>query len=137
MDNLTARQRSETMRRVHSADTAPELKLRRYLHRLGYRYRLHDPALPGKPDLVFVGRRKIIFIHGCFWHGHACRAGRNRPASNTAYWGAKLARNQARDQGNCRRLRALGWRVMVVWECQLSDLERVGRRVAAFLNDGR
>jgi DNA mismatch endonuclease (patch repair protein) len=137
MDNLTARQRSETMRRVHSVDTSPELKLRRFLHRLGYRYRLHDPTLPGKPDLVFACRRKIIFVHGCFWHWHACRAGRNRPVSNTGYWGAKLARNQARDRKHYRRLRALGWRVMVVWECQLGDLDRVGRKVAAFLNDGR
>jgi DNA mismatch endonuclease (patch repair protein) len=137
MDNLTARQRSETMRRVHSVDTSPELALRRFLHRLGYRYRLHDPALPGKPDLVFPSRRKIIFVHGCFWHGHACPAGRNRPVSNTGYWGAKLARNQTRDRKHGRCLRALGWRVMVVWECQLANLDRIADRITRFLNDAR
>ena len=137
MDNLTARQRSETMRRVRSVDTSPELSLRRFLHRLGYRYRLHHSALPGKPDLVFPSRRKIIFVHGCFWHGHACPAGQNRPASNTGYWGAKLARNQARDRKHARTLRALGWRVMVVWECQLANLDRIADRITRFLNDGR
>ena len=137
MDNLTARQRSETMRRVHSVDTSPELALRHFLHRLGYRYRLHDSALPGKPDLVFPARRKIIFVHGCFWHGHACPAGRNRPVSTTSYWGAKLTRNQTRDRKHARSLRALGWRVMVVWECQLANFDRVARRITSFLNDGR
>ena len=134
MDNLTPGQRRETMRRVRSVDTTPELTLRRALHRLGYRYRLHDAALPGKPDLVFVSRRKVIFVHGCFWHGHSCRAGRNRPASNLAYWNVKLERNHRRDGMNRRRLRSLGWDVLVVWECQLRELDRVEKRVIEFLN---
>lgn len=136
MDNLTPGQRRETMRRVRSVDTAPELTLRRALHRLGYRYRLHDSALPGKPDLVFASRRKVIFVHGCFWHGHACRAGRNRPATNLAYWSGKLERNHRRDRTNRRRLRSLGWDVLIVWECELREPGRVERRVIDFL-DGR
>jgi DNA mismatch endonuclease (patch repair protein) len=137
MDNLTPGQRRETMRRVRSVDTGPELKLRRALHRLGYRYRLHDSALPGKPDLVFPSRRKIIFVHGCFWHGHACPAGGNRPASNLVYWNAKLQRNSARDRANRAKLRSLGWDVLVVWECQLGNLPRLERQVMKFLAAAR
>ncbi len=111
--------------------------VRAAVHRLGFRYRLHCRALPGNPDLVFPSRRKIIFVHGCFWHGHACRAGRNRPASNTGYWIAKLDRNRQRDRVNRARLRRLGWQVLVVWECQLKDPARLPVRIARFLGESQ
>ena len=142
MDSLTTAQRSERMRRVRSEDTKPEMLIRRLLHRLGYRYRLHCGDLPGKPDLVFPGRSKIIFVHGCFWHGHRCRSGLNKPASNLAYWMPKLLRNKARDRKNKGLLKRLGWDVLVVWECQLGR-ESLARDLAAlqapvsFSADGR
>jgi DNA mismatch endonuclease (patch repair protein) len=120
MDNLTQAERSDLMRRVRSRNTSPEIAVRRIVHRLGYRYRLHDRGLPGNPDIVFPSRGKIILVHGCFWHGHRCRAGLNTPVSNTAYWTNKLSRNKERDQRNIRRLRKLGWNVLVVWECELA-----------------
>lgn len=123
------------MRRIRSTDTAPELAVRRLLYRLGYRYRLHRKELPGRPDLVFLKRRKVIFVHGCFWHVHTCNAGR-QPKTNQVYWSAKLARNVERDALNQAALLALGWESLVVWECQLHipglDLERT---LVAFLGE--
>lgn len=107
------------MRRVRSTNTAPELHVRRLIHGLGYRFRLHRADLPGKPDIVFPVRRKVIFVHGCFWHGHGCKAGRNRPRSNVEYWTPKLRRNQARDAHDIAALAQLGWNILVVWECAL------------------
>jgi DNA mismatch endonuclease (patch repair protein) len=133
MDHLTPVERSQQMRLVRSENTKPEMAVRRMVHRMGFRYRLHVKDLPGHPDLVFPGRRKIIFIHGCFWHGHRCRAGMNRPASNVNYWTRKLERTRKRDRGNIRMLGRLGWDVLVLWECQLRR-ESLPRRVAAFLN---
>jgi len=121
------------MARVRGKDTQPELRLRRILHGMGYRYRLHVAALPGKPDIVFPSRRKIVFMHGCFWHGHSCRAGQKRPASNRIYWDEKLAKNMARDKSNRRQLGKLGWRILVVWECQMRNEARLGRRLVDFL----
>ena len=106
------------MRAVRSKDTAPELLVRKLAHALGYRFRLHRRDLPGTPDLAFPGRRKAIFVHGCFWHRHDCPRGRSTPATRTDYWNGKFARNVARDRRDRRRLRADGWGVMVVWECQ-------------------
>jgi DNA mismatch endonuclease (patch repair protein) len=106
------------MRQIHSTDTGPELAVRRLLHGLGYRYRLHRKELPGHPDLVFVSRRKVIFVHGCFWHAHTCKAG-HPPKSNQVYWSAKLARNVERDARNQFALRSLGWECLVIWECQI------------------
>ena len=134
MDLLTQAQRSETMRRVLSANTKPELAVRSLVHRLGYRYRLHVADLPGKPDLVFPSKRKIILVHGCFWHGHRCRAGRNRPASNVVYWAKKLEGNQIRDRKNLTRLRKLGYRVLIVWECNL-ERDSFERDLVCFLSD--
>lgn len=122
------------MRAVKGADTKPEMAVRRMLHRLGYRYRLHAAGLPGKPDLVFPSRRKVIFVHGCFWHQHRCPAAA-RPASRREYWDAKLDRNVQRDRRNRRLLRALGWRTLVVWECQLRAPSRLERRLVDFLNE--
>lgn len=110
-------QRSRIMRAVRRQDTAPELAVRRLLHAVGYRYRLHDRALPGSPDLVFSRRRKAIFVHGCFWHGHDCRTSLT-PKSRQEYWHAKIDRNRARDQLNVEKLEEKGWTVLCVWECE-------------------
>src|SRR5690606_3067519 len=120
----TAAQRSQIMRAVKSRDTKPELVVRRLLHGMGYRYRLHRPDLPGKPDIVFTSRRKVIFIHGCFWHGHDCPRGARVPATNTAYWIAKIGRNVTRDQKSLAELADAGWAALVLWECELgADLQ--------------
>jgi DNA mismatch endonuclease (patch repair protein) len=136
MDTFTAAERAAIMRRVRGKDTGPEMAVRRMVHRMGYRYGLHRADLPGNPDLVFPCRGKVLFVHGCFWHGHNCRAGRNRPSSNRGYWIPKLDRNQARDAANRRRLRALGWGVLTVWECQLNTPESLRLRIARFLETG-
>ena len=125
--------RSEMMAAVRSKDTKPELLVRRLVHGMGYRYRLHRPDLPGKPDLVFSGKRKIIFVHGCFWHQHNHCIFSHVPKSNASYWAPKLARNQARDIEHLRHLRALGWKCLVLWECELKDSERLLRRLTKFL----
>jgi DNA mismatch endonuclease (patch repair protein) len=132
MDTFTPAERSAVMRRVRGKDTKPEMAVRSLVHRLGYRYALHRRDLPGNPDLVFPARGRVIFVHGCFWHGHTCRAGRNRPSSNQSYWIAKLNRNQARDAANRRRLRSLGWQTLVIWECELKDQDRLRARIARF-----
>jgi len=124
--------RSEIMRAVKSRDTNPEMIVRRLVHRLGYRYRLHRQDLPGKPDLTFPGRRKVVFMHGCFWHGHDCARGARVPKNNRDYWTAKIARNQARDANECERLRAMGWSVLTVCECEIKDLG-LESRLRAFL----
>jgi DNA mismatch endonuclease, patch repair protein len=136
MDVFDTEKRSEIMRRVKGRDTTPELLVRRLVHRMGYRFRLHRKDLPGKPDLVFPGRRKIIFVHGCFWHGHTCRRGRNRPSTRREYWDRKLDRNKERDQQTTRRLRRMGWSVLIVWECQLrpSKIDTTLRRIQRFLD---
>jgi DNA mismatch endonuclease (patch repair protein) len=126
--------RRRTMQAVKSKDTGPELLVRRLLHARGYRYRLHKRDLPGRPDIVFPGRRKVIFIHGCFWHGHHCRRGARVPKSNTDYWTAKIARNRARDQAARKRLKAKGWIALVLWECELRDKEMLARRAEKFLH---
>jgi DNA mismatch endonuclease (patch repair protein) len=121
------------MRAVRGKDTTPELKVRRLVFSLGYRYRLHSTKLPGRPDLVFPARCKAIFIHGCFWHGHTCAAGANQPRSNQSYWQAKIARNRARDAVNIVSLRRLGWKSLVLWECELVRMDFITRRIKAFL----
>lgn len=132
-DHLSPVERSAQMARVHSADTGPEMAVRRMVHAMGFRYRLHAADLPGKPDLVFRSLRKVIFVHGCFWHGHGCRAGRNRPASRQDYWLRKLEGNAARDRANARKLRREGWSVMTVWECQLKSPGKIEARLRTFL----
>ncbi len=124
------------MARVRSEDTGVEMVVRKLVHSLGYRYRLHRKDLPGAPDLVFPARRKIIFVHGCFWHQHSCKRGDRRPSSRREYWLAKLARNVARDKRVRRQLRKLGWRTLVVWECQTPSkkLPALMRRLTRFLD---
>ena len=133
MDKLSADQRSANMRRIRSKDTNPELDLRSLIHRLGYRFRLHRKDLPGRPDIVFPGVRKVIFMHGCFWHQHpSCREGRI-PGSRVDYWRPKLARNLIRDAANQGRLEEQGWKVLVIWECELKDIAAVKKTVKQFL----
>lgn len=135
MDTLTPEQRSERMARVRGKDTRPEMIVRRLLHGMGYRYRLHVRDLPGTPDIVFPSRGKIIFVHGCFWHRHRCKNGQRLPKSRRAFWRAKLEGNKARDARTRRKLRRLGWDVLVVWECQLKNIERLERRLRMFLDN--
>jgi DNA mismatch endonuclease (patch repair protein) len=136
-DQFSAIERSRVMRAVKSGDTTPELVVRRLVHALGYRFRLHRRDLPGQPDLVFPRLGKAIQVHGCFWHRHACEAGESTPATRLDYWNAKFSRNVARDRSNLRRLRRLGWSVLVVWECQTSVVKRgaLEARIARFLSD--
>ncbi|HID33675.1 MAG TPA: DNA mismatch endonuclease Vsr [Anaerolineae bacterium] len=137
IDPLTPEQRRHAMRQVRSEDTKPEMRVRRLTHRMGYRYRLHRKDLPGKPDLVFPGRKKVIFVHGCFWHGHDCPAGRKIPKTNQAYWTNKLNRNKERDRINQAKLRELGWDVLVIWECETKDEEALAERIVGFLDGDR
>lgn len=120
------------MRAVKGKDTGPEMLVRRMLHRDGYRYRLHRRDLPGCPDLAFIAKRKAIFIHGCFWHGHGCARGARVPKTNTEYWTAKIARNRKRDADARTRLRVDGWDVLVVWECEIRRTS-LHRRLVRFL----
>ena len=130
-DTLSKEQRHKAMAAIHSASTKPELKLRQALWRLGFRYRVNDKRLPGKPDIVLPKYRTVIFIHGCFWHGHKDCKFYTVPKTNTDFWTAKIARNQERDQDVWRHLEANGWAVIIVWECQLKKavLEETIRRV--------
>lgn len=125
--------RSENMHRIKSKDSVAEMALRRLVYALGYRYRLHRHDLPGRPDLVFVGRKKVIFMHGCFWHQHRSCTLAHSPKSNKRYWGPKLRRNVKRDKTNRAELRALGWNSLVVWECQVGDTATVRKSVRSFL----
>lgn len=134
-DTLTPAQRSERMSRVRGKNTAPEMKLRRLIHGMGYRYRLHVSDLPGKPDLVFPSRHAVIFMHGCFWHRHAnCKLAR-LPKSKLDFWEIKLEENRQRDLRYRERLMAMGWRVLIVWECELQNLDHVSRVVREFLGE--
>jgi len=133
MDKLDPKRRSENMRRIRSKNTKPEVLLRSLLHKAGYRFRLHRKDLPGKPDIVFVGRRKVIFVHGCFWHQHsACREGR-LPGTRQEYWKPKLEKNIARDAASIAALRELGWSVAVIWECELQGTSVLPSPVQDFL----
>ena len=123
------------MRRVRSRDTTPELTVRAALRGLGYTgYRLQRKDLPGKPDIAFIGRRKAIFVHGCFWHGHSCKRGDRRPKQNADYWLAKISRNKARDSANLDALAERGWRVLTIWECETKSPETLRQRLMAFVS---
>ena len=131
-DRVPAAVRSQIMRRVGAKNSKLELVVRRLVHSLGYRYRLHRRDLPGTPDLVFIAKRKVIFVHGCFWHQHNCpRAA--RPKSNTSFWNPKLRRNVERDRRNVADLVDMGWEVMTIWECETKVLEALSRRIVRFL----
>jgi len=126
------------MRSVKSTNTIPELTVRKLTFSMGFRYRLHNQQLPGKPDLVFTRLRKIIFVHGCFWHRHHCRNGKSMPATRPSYWKSKFDRTIVRDRKNIRKLRRMGWGVLVVWECQTrtAKLDILCARLRRFLGDG-
>ncbi len=129
--------RSAVMRAVKSKDTAPERAVRAAVRELGYarRYRIGGAHLPGKPDLVFTSLRKVMFVHGCFWHGHDCRRGAREPKDNAAYWRAKIGRNRARDAASLKALKSDGWAALVIWECEMRDVAALSRKLARFLGD--
>lgn len=132
-DRLTPEARSRLMAAVRGRNTTPELAVRRLAHALGYRFRIHRSDLPGKPDLVFPSRRKVIFVHGCFWHRHAgCRKA-TMPKSQIEFWSAKFARNVERDARNECELRAAGWDVLLIWECETRDIGHMTVTLRDFL----
>lgn len=132
--SAVSERRSATMRAVKSRDTRPEMRVRRLLHRMGYRYRLQRKDLPGRPDIVFGPRRRVIFVHGCFWHGHDCKRGARVPATNTAYWQAKIARNVDRHARQLDALITKGWAALTLWECELKDQDVLIERLKRFLD---
>lgn len=136
-DRLRPDVRSRLMSRIRSKNTAPELLVRRLLFGLGYRFRLHSTTLPGHPDIVFPGRRRVVFVHGCFWHRHAGCKFAYTPASRESYWLPKLRRNVERDHENQAALERLGWSHLIVWECELSDLTALTRRLTDFLGPSK
>jgi DNA mismatch endonuclease (patch repair protein) len=119
---------------VRGKDTKPEMRVRSLVHRLGYRYRLHVSALPGRPDLVFPKLHRVLFVHGCFWHRHLGCSLARLPKSRLGFWVPKLTENRRRDLGNIARLRRAGWKVCVIWECQLGGIHKLERKVKRFLN---
>jgi len=121
------------MRAVKSKNTAPELLVRKLIYSLGYRYRLHNTSLAGKPDIIFTPTKKAIFIHGCFWHGHHCKRGDRTPATNTEYWLQKIGGNKIRDKYAIEKLEQEGWRVLVLWECELKNAELLKNHIVKFL----
>ena len=133
-DVFTPEQRARVMARVKGRNTRPEMRVRRLVHAMGHRYRLHRRDLPGSPDLVFPGRRKAIFVHGCFWHGHDCARGARKPKTNAAYWTAKIKRNTDRDARALEALHEAGWETLVLWECALKDADALAARLQAFLD---
>ena len=138
-DTLTVAARSERMGRIRAKDTKPELVVRRLLHGLGYRYRLHRRDLPGVPDIVFGRLRKVVFVHGCFWHRHPdsrCRLAR-LPKSRLDFWRKKLEGNRRRDEENEARLKALGWNILIIWECQIKDTPSLKMRLTNYLGPRR
>jgi DNA mismatch endonuclease (patch repair protein) len=136
-DVFSDEKRSWVMSCVHSKDTSPELKVRSLAHRLGYRFRLHRKDLPGKPDIVFPLGKKVIFVHGCFWHGHDCARGKRIPKTNSKYWIGKIRKNIERDAKNQAELTSLGWNVFVVWECETKDLAELACKISKYLSSQR
>ncbi|WP_175107943.1 very short patch repair endonuclease [Pararobbsia alpina] len=136
VDTRTPAQRSRIMRAVGTQNTGPELLVRKLLHRLGYRFRLHVRVLPGTPDVVFSGRKKVILIHGCYWHGHACKKGA-LPKSSLQYWAPKIQANRERDVRNDAALRAAGWDVLTLWQCELKDVATLESALISFLGPSK
>ncbi len=136
-DNLTPAQRSACMTSVKGADTRPEIAVRRLVHSLGYRYRLHCHKLPGTPDLVLPRYQHVIFVHGCFWHMHRCKRGKSTPRTNAAFWQTKREKTRIRDKRNIAALRQAGWRVLVVWECQTRDQVNLAKCLNKFIKSGK
>lgn len=135
MDHVTPTKRSKIMAAVRSKDTTPEMKVRRLVHSMGYRYRLHSPDLPGKPDLVFSSKKKVIFVHGCFWHGHKRCSKARLPKSRVDFWREKIENNVSRDRRVKRALNRKGWRYLTIWQCEVKDIGKTGTCIRAFLDD--
>jgi DNA mismatch endonuclease (patch repair protein) len=134
MDKLSPERRSENMRNIRGKNTSPELAVRKLCRELGFLgYRVHRKELPGKPDLAWLGRKQAIFVHGCFWHGHDCTEGLRKPKSNRSYWIPKIERNQKRDTENLNNLRASGWEVLVIWECETTKQGYLSRKLIEFI----
>lgn len=133
-DILTKEQRQYCMSRIQGRDTKPEMAVRKLVFAMGYRYRLHVKKLPGKPDLVFPGRRKVIFVHGCFWHRHRCKYGKPVPQTRRTFWEEKLEKNKERDAKNVGKLRTMGWSVLVIWECETRDRAHIGKLIKKIQN---
>jgi DNA mismatch endonuclease (patch repair protein) len=133
MDSRSISARSENMRRIRSRNTLPEMVVRSMVHALGYRFRLHQGNLPGRPDIVFPSRKRVIFVHGCFWHAHRGCARTHVPKTNDAYWVPKLAGNKDRDRRNRRELATSGWRSLVIWECEIQNRGRLIGKLTKFL----
>ncbi len=130
-------QRSRTMRAVKGQNTTPERVVRKLLFSMGYRYRLHRKELPGKPDIAFIKQKKVIFIHGCFWHGHTCLRGNRCPKTNQEYWTRKIHRNIERDTLAMVALQDSGWQALIIWECELKRLDTIAKRIEIFLDPSR
>jgi DNA mismatch endonuclease, patch repair protein len=133
VDKVSSAQRSRNMAAVRSRDTEPELVVRKLLHGMGLRFRLHQGSLPGTPDIVLKRHNAVVFVHGCFWHGHTCSRGKV-PTSNTEFWLSKLACNKTRDAEQKKKLRGLGWRVLVVWECETRKQVKLKKRLARWFD---
>lgn len=133
-DVLTTEQRYRCMSRIRGKDTGPEMRVRRIVHGMGFRYRLHSARLPGRPDIVFSRLRKLIFVHGCFWHMHRCHLGRVHPSTNADFWKAKREANRKRDARNRQVLRRAGWDVLIVWECELRSSVKLAQKLSAFIS---
>jgi DNA mismatch endonuclease (patch repair protein) len=133
VDTLTREERSARMALIKAKGTKIERSVMGLVHRLGYRYRKHRRDLPGTPDMAFPARHKVIFVHGCFWHGHACKLGR-MPKSRVSFWRNKIGGNKVRDRRALAKLRRDGWKALVIWECQLRDMDRISRRITEFLD---
>lgn len=133
-DVFPVEKRSQIMSRIRGYDTEPELTVRSIVHRMGYRFRLHRKDLPGNPDIVLPRHRKVIFIHGCFWHGHKGCARSKRPGTNVSFWQNKLDKNIKRDKRQQRELRNLGWKYLIIWQCELNKPNRMQNKVKRFLN---
>jgi len=131
-DRLSPKRRSALMSRIRGKDTKPELIVRKLVWSMGYRYRLYDKSLPGTPDLVFKGRKKVIFVHGCFWHSHGCNKG-HMPKSNLSYWRPKLQETIERDKRSLEKLNSRGWDALTIWQCELQSMQKLSRRVSKFL----
>jgi DNA mismatch endonuclease (patch repair protein) len=136
-DTFTKSRRSEIMARIASKDTQPKQRVRRFLHRLGLRFRLHVADLPGKPDIVLPKWGTVVFVHGCIWHGHDCKRGsaKRRPKSNLGYWNPKIEGNMNRDADHLAAIRKLGWRAVVIWDCKTSNLKELARRLRSLFSD--
>lgn len=127
--------RSENMKRIRSKDTLPELTVRKILRSMGFTgYRIHRKELPGKPDIVFICKKKAILVHGCFWHGHDCKEGIRKPKTNLEYWSSKIKRNRQRDEANLEELNKTGWDLLIIWDCELKNLDLLKDRLVHFLS---